>query len=88
MTTAMPGTAPSTAKRRWPLIALLAANVISETGNRITTLAIPWYVLSGGGSGLQVGLVGFFNLVPTVLVAFLGRRACRPVRRPPDQRRR
>ena len=60
------------AKRRWPLIALLAANVISETGNRITTLAIPWYVLSAGGSGVQVGLVGFFNLVPTVLIAFLG----------------
>lgn len=65
------GTLPE-AKQRRPLVALLAASVISETGNRITTLAIPWYVLSSGGSGLQVGLVGFFNLVPTVLIAFLG----------------
>ena len=47
---------------RVPLAALLAANVVSITGNRLTQLAIPWFVLQTTDSVVQTGLVGFFSL--------------------------
>ena len=57
---------------RKPLAALLAANVISTAGNRITFLAIPWFVLQTTGSVGQTGLVGFFALLPFVISSALG----------------
>ena len=57
---------------RTPLLALLAANAISITGNRLTQLAIPWFVLQTTGSVAQTGLVGFFSLLPFVLSSALG----------------
>ena len=59
-------------RSRTPLAALLAANVISITGNRITQLAIPWFVLQTTGSVAKTGLVGFFSLLPFVLSSALG----------------
>ena len=57
---------------RTPLYALLGANAVSMAGNQITAIAIPWYVLATGGSAAQVGLVGFFTFLPTVISAFFG----------------
>ncbi|MCP9486575.1 MAG: MFS transporter [Gaiellaceae bacterium MAG52_C11] len=57
---------------RVPLAALLAANVISITGNRLTQLAIPWFVLQTTGSVAKTGLVGFFSLLPFVISSALG----------------
>lgn len=57
---------------RTPLAALLAANAISITGNRLTQLAIPWFVLQTTGSVAKTGLVGFFSLLPFVLSSALG----------------
>jgi len=57
---------------RTPLAALLAANVISIAGNRITQLAIPWFVLQTTGSVAKTGLVGFFSLLPFVISSALG----------------
>jgi MFS family permease len=57
---------------RTPLAALLAANVISITGNRLTQLAIPWFVLQTTGSVAKTGLVGFFSLLPFVISSALG----------------
>ena len=57
---------------RAPLFGLLAANVISITGNRITQLAIPWFVLQTTGSVAKTGLVGFFSLLPFVVSSALG----------------
>lgn len=57
---------------RRPLVALLTANAISLAGNQITTLAIPWYVLATGGSAAEVGLVGFFTILPAVIAGFFG----------------
>jgi MFS family permease len=57
---------------RTPLYALLGANAVSMAGNQITAIAIPWYVLATGGSATQVGLVGFFTFLPTVISAFFG----------------
>ncbi len=61
-----------TNRNRTPLYALLGANAISMAGNQITAIAIPWYVLATGGSAAQVGLVGFFTFLPTVISAFFG----------------
>lgn len=57
---------------RVPLGALVAANVVSIAGNRLTQLAIPWYVLQSTGSVTKTGLVAFFSLLPFVLSSALG----------------
>jgi MFS family permease len=59
-------------KQRTPLFGLLAANAISITGNRLTQLAIPWFVLQSTGSVAKTGLVGFFSLLPFVISSALG----------------
>jgi MFS family permease len=64
-----PGAPPVT---RLPLVALLAANAISLVGNRLTALAIPWFVLETTGSAARTGLVAFAGLFPTVLALLLG----------------
>ena len=60
------------ASRRLPLYTLFSANAVSMIGNQITGLAIPWFVLTSGGSAVEVGLVGVFTFVPIVLAAFFG----------------
>ena len=57
---------------RVPLAALLASEAVSITGNRLTQLAIPWFVLQTTGSVAQTGLVAFFSLLPFVLSSALG----------------
>jgi len=57
---------------RAPIAGLLAANAISITGNRLTQLAIPWFVLQSTGSVGKTGLVGFFSLLPFVISSALG----------------
>ncbi|MER3436871.1 MAG: MFS transporter [Chloroflexota bacterium] len=57
---------------RRPVIALLSANAISLSGNALTALAIPWFVLATTGSASKTGLVAFTQILPTVLAAFLG----------------
>jgi MFS family permease len=57
---------------RVPLLALLAANAVSMTGNALTRVAVPWFVLSTGGSAAQVGLTLFFETLPLFLGAFFG----------------
>ena len=43
---------------RTPVLALLAANAISQVGNTMTALALPWYVLETTGNAAAVGLAG------------------------------
>jgi MFS family permease len=59
-------------RSRTPLAALLAANTISIAGNRMATLAIPWFVLQTTGSVAKTGLAAFFALLPFVLSSALG----------------
>ncbi len=58
--------------RRLPLYGLLGAILISTTGNAVTQLAIPWYVLATTGSPAKTGLAAFFGTLPLVLGAFFG----------------
>jgi MFS family permease len=57
---------------RLPLYALLAANAVSLTGNALSQVAIPWYVLQTTGSAAQTGVTAFFGTLPLILGAFFG----------------
>ncbi|TDW72699.1 MFS transporter [Curtobacterium sp. PhB25] len=49
------------------LRALLAVQVVSRTGNVVTTVAVPFAVLARGGSATDVGIAAFAATVPIVL---------------------
>lgn len=59
-------------RNRGPLTAVLVANAISVTGNRMVLLAIPWFVLETTGSAAKTGITGFFSFLPVVAAGFLG----------------
>jgi MFS family permease len=67
----IPTTSPAPASRI-PVIALFTANAISAIGNRMTQLAVPWFVLETTGSAAKTGLVAFFIILPTIFAAFVG----------------
>ena len=58
-------------KVRAPLFAFFAANLISFVGDRLTLLAIPWFVLQTTGSVVETGITAFFTTLPSILSAFL-----------------
>ncbi len=49
---------PVEASNRLSVIVLIAASMVSNTGNAITGLAIPWFVLETTGSAARTGLAG------------------------------
>ena len=51
-----PGLAGTT--RRVPIFALLTAEAISQVGNVLTFVAVPWFVLQTTGSAAKTGLTG------------------------------
>jgi MFS family permease len=55
-----------------PLVALAVASVVSIGGTRLSTIAIPWLVLTTTGSPVLTGLVGFAEMLPYVLTKALG----------------
>jgi len=57
---------------RRPLTAVLAANLVSITGNCLTYMGVPWFVLQSTGSAAKVGIVAFCTLLPVVLAALVG----------------
>lgn len=52
---------------RGPLLALLAANAISDTGTYITMLAVPWFVLQTTDSAARTGLAMFVATLPLLI---------------------
>ena len=58
--------------RRIPIIALFTANAISNVGNVLAAIAIPWFVLQTTGSAAQTGITGFFTILPVVVAGFFG----------------
>ena len=58
--------------RHGPLISLAVASVASIGGTRVSTIAIPWLVLTTTGSPVLTGLVGFAEMLPYVLTKALG----------------
>src|SRR5688572_23900053 len=57
---------------RLPLAALLTANLISQTGNSLTLLAIPWFVLETTGSPAKTGLTAAVHVMAVVPGAIFG----------------
>jgi MFS family permease len=57
---------------RGPVIWMLVANLISNLGNAITMLAIPWFVLQTTGSPSKMGVVAAASLAPMVIATFVG----------------
>ncbi|MEV0429783.1 MFS transporter [Micromonospora sp. NPDC050495] len=60
------------APRRAPLAGLLGAHVVSLTGNMLTLIALPLYVLAETGSAAATGLTGAFATAPVVLGGAFG----------------
>jgi MFS family permease len=54
-----------------PLYAFFTANLISYVGDRLTLLAIPWFVLQTTGSVVKTAITAFFMTLPTILSSFL-----------------
>ena len=54
------------ASRDRPFFALLAAAVVSVTGNSLTELGVPWFVLVTTGSAARAGIVAFCAMAPVV----------------------
>ena len=50
---------------------MLAANVISVTGDSLTLLGVPWYVLESTGSSARAGVVAFCALLPVAVSAWV-----------------
>ena len=57
---------------RLAITALVAAALISNVGNYLAAVAIPWFVLVTTGSTLQTGIAGIARVLPTVLSGVLG----------------
>jgi MFS family permease len=55
-----------------PLMTLLAASFVSNMGNALTIVALPWFVLDTTGSASQAGLVGFAQVLPAFLAGLFG----------------
>ncbi len=63
---------------RKPFLGLLTANAISITGNILTVLAIPWFVLQTTGSATRTGITAGVSTLPIILsAAFSGTLADR-----------
>ncbi|MEV4843445.1 MFS transporter [Micromonospora matsumotoense] len=59
-------------RRRAPLVGLLVGHTVSLTGNMLTLIALPLYVLAETGSPAATGLTGAVATVPVVLGGALG----------------
>ena len=57
--------------RNRSLVALIASEVISSLGSRITFLALPWFVLVTTGSASKMGVVLAVELAPVALLGIL-----------------
>jgi MFS family permease len=56
---------------RRPFAGYLIAQAISVTGTRVSTIAIPWFVLTTTGSATRTGIVAFAEMTPLVLLQAL-----------------
>ena len=59
-------------RRRVPVLALLGANAVSQTGNVLTMLAVPWFVLETTGSAAKTGVTLVATTLPIVLASLFG----------------
>jgi MFS family permease len=58
--------------RRVPVFSLLSANAVSQIGDLMATVAIPWFVLETTGSAARMGMTGAAIGIGTVLAGIFG----------------
>ncbi len=58
--------------RRIPIFSLLSANAVSQAGDLMAMVAIPWFVLETTGSAAKMGITGAAIGVATVSASFFG----------------
>lgn len=63
---------PAGTVRQSPLLALLVARAISETGTLLSGVALPLFVWSVTGSTVQVGLITAFLTLPLLITGLAG----------------
>ncbi|NBM17260.1 MFS transporter [Streptomyces sp. GC420] len=63
---------PGSPRDRRPLATALVANAVSITGNALTVIGVPWFVLQTTGSAARAGLVAFCATLPVVVSALVG----------------
>ncbi len=63
---------PTPGHIRGPFLALLSANAISLLGSTLTSLAIPWFVLTTTGSAARTGVTAFCQALAIVIASFVG----------------
>lgn len=59
-------------RRRPPLFALYAAEAVSQIGDMLMFLAVPWFVLQTTGSVTQTGITAFFTFASVGMSALFG----------------
>jgi MFS family permease len=62
---------PSRRRSLRPLAGVLTAIAVSQTGTRVSAVALPWFVLVTTGSATRTGLVAFCEMTPYVVVKAL-----------------
>jgi len=60
------------ATNRAPIYALLTANAVSQIGNMMSAVAIPWFVLQTTHSAAQTGLSAFASTLPIFFSGLVG----------------
>jgi predicted MFS family arabinose efflux permease len=69
----MPGeTGPQRVVGRTPLYAVLGANAVSQVGDYMVAVALPWFVLQTTGSVVQMGLAGAVVGIGTLVSSISG----------------
>ncbi|MCW2527373.1 MAG: major facilitator superfamily 1 [Pseudonocardiales bacterium] len=59
-------------RRPSALYGSLVAHAVSIIGTRVSTIALPWFVLTTTGSATKTGLVALFQMAPLVIAKALG----------------
>ena len=70
----MPGenVAPDRIRASLPIYAMLGATALSQMGNMLTFVAVPWFVLQTTGSAARTGIAGGAIALAAVLASLLG----------------
>lgn len=58
--------------RQAPLLTLLLASAVSQIGDAMALVALPWFVLQTTGSPTLTGLAGAMTVLPALLAGLLG----------------
>ncbi len=62
----------STVSRRAPLWTLFGANAVSNIGDVVTLVAVPWFVLQTTGSASKTGLVAAISTLSAIIAGIFG----------------